>query len=168
MSQKCNSWVCNFVSQVLPLYEMWEVQKHKKNCWHMISSIPSFQIHFVPKYKGFQQSIKEKYLLSIIKLFPLKRIFQTKLNPQHGFLRSCHLFRHQYWHNWESIPVILFCLQNYFQWQKFNYPLEIFFLYTFLKSFVFSDEQVMKRGHRRNQSSAILFIFLDFPYLIQW
>ena len=32
VSQKCNSWVCNFVSHVLPLYEVWEVQKHKKTC----------------------------------------------------------------------------------------------------------------------------------------
>ena len=64
----------------------------------------------------------------------------------------------------ESSAVIRFCLKKHFQWQKFNYPLKICFLYTFLKSFVFMDEEVMKRGHL----SAILFMFLDFPYLIQW
>ena len=45
--------VCKFVSSVLPLYEVWEINNNK-NVWQMISFVPAFRYYFIQKYEDFK------------------------------------------------------------------------------------------------------------------
>ena len=67
--QKYSSWVCNSGSSVLPLYNVWEAQKHQKNCWEMIPSMPTFSYRFGWKYKGFSKFIKGNFFRCIFQDF---------------------------------------------------------------------------------------------------
>ena len=97
-------------------------------------------------------------------------------------LRSRRSFRHQDQQNLLMSYLYVICVI----WHKMSYydewriwknclkikilknALQIFSLYKFWKSFVFSAETVIKSGHRRNHLSAIFLVFLGFPDLIQW
>ena len=56
---------------------------------------------------------------------------------------------------------------NYFKMLKLNCSLDTKFLYTFWKSFVFSDDMVMKSGQRRNPLSSICFLTSQTSYMKQ-
>ena len=75
MIQKYSSWVCNSGSSVLPLYKVWEAQKHQKNCWEMIPSMPTFYYRFGWKYKGFSKFIKGNFFEAFFKIFSFKQLF---------------------------------------------------------------------------------------------
>ena len=59
-SKNCQVGSSNSGSSVLPLYKVWEAQKHQKKCWEMIPFMPTFQYRFGRIYKGFSKFIKGK------------------------------------------------------------------------------------------------------------
>ena len=95
---KLKSQVCNFVSNVLSLYEVWEVWKtYFFLLRYDVCSL--FPLPFHPNIQRIWKFIKDQYFWELLIFFNDNNLFD-----QNGFwawfLRLWHSLRNQYWLNW--------------------------------------------------------------------